>query len=219
MASVNGVPRFLSSTAIIAFGLITGGLIWFFDDWQLGEKTLYRATSAATAATLVVLFVAKWAWKDRPFRWFHSVRDLGGTWLGHLQSSWDDGDDVPTPIPIVFVVKQSFVELHIQSYTAARHGSSYVAHLLCHEGSGENRLVYVYSLREEFKAGEGAQQGAAEVRIVFEPNLEMRGEYWTNTETRGTLLLRRQTDEHVTSFESAAAKWKVSRWPSFVRPV
>jgi len=141
---------------------------------------------------------------------------LGGTWIGHLESDWQRGGDKPgSLIPIAFAINQSFFALIIHSLTKDREGLSDVAKIVVKEDAGVTYLSYVYSLREEFRAGLGGQQGSAELRLVGGTRPELRGEYWTNTKTRGRVLLRRCSAELVDSFADARSKWPVDQWPKF----
>jgi len=141
---------------------------------------------------------------------------LEGTWTGHLESDWVRGADNPQrQIPIVFVIRQNLLSLAVLSFTEDRHGVSYVAQLLRNDTANTIKLAYVYSLREEFRAGEGVQQGAAEVRIIGRQGDELRGEYWTNTKTRGRLILARQSTQEVGSFQEAKSRWNRTPWRDF----
>lgn len=191
-------------------------LVWLLDDMQLGAQTLRRIPAAVTASVLFWLFFAKWGWKWWPLSLLFKRPYLAGTWIGHLESDWNRGTSNPTSvIPIAFVIKQSLFSLVIQSFTNDREGLSDVAKLVVKEEAGVTYLSYIYSLREEYRAGLGSQQGAAELRVIGERTKELRGEYWTNTKTRGRLLLRRCSNESVHSFSDAREKWPIARWPSF----
>ena len=180
--------KFIYLTAILftAFMLL---LVSVMDRFEIGWQTLGRLPAAITATVFSWAAIVKWGWKRWPFTLFLRVPILEGTWTGHLEPDWVRGADNPQrEIPIVFVIRQNLLSLTVLSFTEDRHGISYVAQLLKNETTNTVKLVYVYSLREEFRAGEGVQQGAAEVRVIGQQGDELRGEYWTNTKTRGRLI-------------------------------
>lgn len=210
------LKKFIYLTAILftAFMLLLVGVM---DRFEIGWQTLGRLPAAITATVFSWAAIVKWGWKRWPFTLLLRVPILEGTWTGHLESDWVRGADNPQrEIPIVFVIRQNLLSLTVLSFTEDRHGISYVAQLLKNEMANTVKLVYVYSLREEFRAGEGVQQGTAEVRVIGRQGDELRGEYWTNTKTRGRLILIRRSSQEVGSFQEAKSKWNRTPWRTFV---
>ena len=197
------IKKFIYLTAIL-FAVFLVLLIGAIDRFEISWHTLSRLPAAITATVFSWAAIVKWGWKKWPFTLLLRVPILEGTWTGHLESDWVRGADNPArQIPIVL------------SFTEDRHGTSYVAQLLRNDAANTLKLVYVYSLREEFRAGEGVQQGAAEVRIIGRHCDELRGEYWTNTKTSGRLILARRSSQEVGSFHEAKSKWTRAPWQSF----
>ncbi|MEO8736583.1 MAG: hypothetical protein ABI380_08590 [Edaphobacter sp.] len=209
------LKKFIYLTAILftAFMLL---LVCAMDRCEIGWQTAGRLPTAITATVFSWAAIVKWGWKRWPFTLLLRVPILEGTWTGHLESDWVRGEDNPQrEIPIVFVIRQNLLSLTVLSFTKDRHGISYVAQLLKNEMSNTVKLVYVYSLREEFRAGEGVQQGTAEVRFIGPQGDELRGEYWTNSKTRGRLILTRRSSQEVGSFQEAKSKWNQTPWRTF----
>lgn len=139
-----------------------------------------------------------------------------GKSTGHLESDWERGrDNVRQQLPIVFSIRQDLLSLTVLSFTRDRHGVSYAAQLITNDAAQIQRLIYLYSLNEAFRAGEGTQQGAAEIQIGGKHTLEMRGEYWTNTKTRGRVILTRRSPLISGSFEEACERWPPATWKNF----
>ena len=209
------LKTFVYLTVLVTVGTLAL-LVWFLDDMRVGPQTLGRVPTAVTANAFFWLLFAKWGWKWWPLNLIFKRPYVGGTWIGHLESDWQRGASNPASVlPIVFVVKQTLFSLLIQSFTNDREGISDVAKVVVKEEVGVTYLSYVYSLREEFRAGLGNQQGAAELRLIERRSTELRGEYWTNTNTRGRLLLRRCSTNPVHSFTDASEKWPIEQWPRF----
>lgn len=209
------LKRFIYLTAIL-FAAFLVLLVGAIDRFELGWYTLGRLPAAITATVISWVAIVKWGWKTWPFTLLLRVPILEGTWTGHLESDWVRGADNPErQIPIVFVIRQNLLSLTVLSFTEDRHGISYVAQLLKNDTANTIKLAYIYSLREEFRAGEGVQQGAAEVRVVGQRADELRGEYWTNTKTRGRLILTRRSSQEVGSFQEAKSKLSRTPWRDF----
>ena len=180
-------------------------LIALWDRFEIGLHTFARIPLAITATVITWAGIIEWWWKRWPFNRVLKVPDLEGTWTGHLESNWVRGKTDPRrQIEIAFVIHQTLVALTVLSYTADRRGCSRVAEFLRNEAAHTLDLAYIYSLRDEFRAGDGVQQGAAEVSVV---GRQLRGEYWTNTNTRGRLILSIRGKAKVASFQEAKQKW------------
>lgn len=179
------------------------------------EQAASNLSLAMTGAFFGWLAIIKWAWAWPPFSWLLGVPVLKGTWTGHLESDWQAAGNANPSIPIAFSIRQTLLSLTVTSFTGDREGISYVADLIGNEAAGTLRLAYIYSLREEFRAGEGTQQGAAEGRVTGAASKEFRGEYWTNTKTRGRLILTRRSAQCTASFDEVHAKWPKAGWRKF----
>lgn len=207
---------FVYITAVV-FALFMVVQVAILDRFAVGWKSTGRIPVAITLTTFSWIGIVRWAWKIWPFRLFLGVPVLEGSWTGHLQSDWtrDMKGAEQSPIPIVFAIRQDLLTLTVLSFTENRHGISHVAQVLANDAADMVKLVYLYSLCEEFRAGGGTQQGAAEVRLVGKKADELRGEYWTNMKTRGRVIVRRQSRHAVASFQEATSNWSKVSWTSF----
>jgi hypothetical protein len=187
------------------------------DSMRIGLVTLSRIPLSVTVTFLFWLFFFRWGWKWPGLRLIFNRPRIEGTWLGHLQSNWQDDVTIPDPrllLPIVFVVRQTFSTLVIQSFTRRQEGLSDTASLVVRPESETMYVAYTYALRREFVAGAGPQHGAAVLRLYGAE--EMKGQYWTNTPTSGRVIVRRKTRTCLSSFDDAIATWpEGSDWPTF----
>lgn len=209
------LKKFIYLTAVLTVGVLAIA-VWLMDDMLIGVQTVSRIPTAITATLFFWLFFAKWGWKWWPLSLLFRRPHVAGTWIGHLESDWQRAGNHPTTvIPIVFAIRQNFLSLVIRGFTVDRESMSVLAKLIVNEEAGVTCLSYIYSLREEFRAGQGSQQGAAELRVIGRERQELRGEYWTNTKTGGRLLLMRCSNEVVYSFGDARERWPIAQWPQF----
>ena len=203
--SRNELKTVLYISAAVAVGVL-GLLVWALDGMQIGPQTVRRIPTAITATSFFWVVFARWGWKWWPLSLLFKIPYVGGTWVGHLESEWQKGATTQlSSVPIAFIIKQTLFSLVIRSFTINREGLSDVAKLVVREEIGITYVSYVYALREEFRAGQGTQQGAAELRFIEEQIPELRGQYWTNMNTSGRLLLRRCSKHTVRSFNDACA--------------
>lgn len=165
------------------------------------------AISAALAApTLVILIVRKIEWK---YPWLSKLlgrRMVHGLWWGELDSDYvkNSGDAPLPPIPIAFVIRQTYLTLSIRSYTSALPGESILETLHAHPVTGDANLRYAYQMTRRANAENKATLGYGDLVLGGEDR-KLAGHYWTNSPSTGrirlTLLTRDCND--VRSFEDA----------------
>jgi hypothetical protein len=215
--SRNDLKKFVYLTVLVTVATLTL-LVWWLDGMQLGPKTLERVPTAVSANVFFWLFFMKWGWKWWPLNYLFKRPYLGGTWVGYLESDWQRGVNNPAgSIPISFSIQQTLFTLVIRSFTNDREGISDIAQVVVKEEIGVTYLSYVYSLREEFRAGL-YQQGAAELHVIGGGKSQLRGEYWTNTNTRGRLILGKCCNKPLHSFGEVRERWPIEDWPRFEAP-
>lgn len=170
-------------------------------------SVLGPAISAALAApTLVILIVRKIEWK---YPWLSKLlgrRMVHGLWWGELDSDYvkNSGDAPLPPIPIAFVIRQTYLTLSIRSYTSALPGESILETLHAHPVTGDANLRYAYQMTRRANAENKATLGYGDLVLGGEDR-KLTGHYWTNSPSTGrirlTLLTRDCND--VRSFEDA----------------
>jgi hypothetical protein len=210
------LKRFVYVTSVVTVTALFV-LVWSLDSLRIGLGTLSRISPSITVTLLFWLFFFRWGWKWPGLRLIFNRPRIEGTWVGRLQSNWQVDGGTPDPtllLPIVFVIRQTFSTLVIQSFTRKQEGLSDTASLVVRPESNTIYVAYTYALRREFVAGTGAQHGAAVLRLYGAE--EMKGQYWTNTQTSGRVIVKRKARTLVPSFDEAAATWpENSTWPTF----
>lgn len=174
---------------------------------------LVRAFSMAVTVsgfTFALLYGASWKyetlgrWLQRPI--------VHGAWCGTLISDYKAKEGVELHIPIVFIIRQTYLTLSVQSYTPTQIGASTLEALVQDARTGDTRLRYVFELTRSYKNENKLTKGAGELRLQNKAS-ELRGFYWTSTPTHGELRLKLASRdcEEIDSFDVARA-----RWPSLI---
>lgn len=203
-------------TAIL-FCFYLFSLVWFLDDLEFGLPTFSRAGAAITATLLTWTLIAKRLWKWPLIQWALGVPNLEGTWAGHLESGWSPGGSPGgTVVPIAFVVRQTLFRVVVTSYTETRKGYSIAASLVVDGDHDNTRLVYVYRLEEAFAGASAAQKGAADLDCdLRDGGGAISGNYWTDDNKAGKIILNKLSDNLVKDFNSAASIKAPRQWVKF----
>lgn len=163
---------------------------------------------AVTVSGVSFAFVYGASWKyDRLGRWLGRPL-VHGAWCGTLISDYKTKEGVEMHIPIVFVIRQTYLSLSVQSYTPAQLGTSTLEALVQDTRTGDTRLRYVFELTRLYKNENKVTKGSGELRLQNKAT-ELRGFYWTSTPTNGELRLELASREceDVDCFEAALARW------------
>ncbi|MBP6390549.1 MAG: hypothetical protein KA175_02885 [Flavobacteriales bacterium] len=199
--------------AAVAFALMA----WKLDNWEMSKTWPMRLSSSISLPFFFWIYFIKYGWRQKLLSWIAPRPNVRGTWVGHLESNWAPNQPVlyQNVLPIAMSIRQDFFGIVIKSFTQRAEGTSVFAQAAHRVEAAETVLAYIYSLRDEFSAGSGRQQGAGFLRVVRGTHDEMNGEYWTNTKTQGRLLLRRVSSEEIASYITAQKSYPASKWPRF----
>ncbi len=169
--------------------------------FQLSPISVFgQAISAALAApTLVILVIRKVKWKHPWLSKLLGRRMVHGLWWGELHSDYvkSPGDPPLPPIPIAFVIRQTYLTLSIKSYTSALPGESILEVLHAHPVTGDASLRYAYQMTRRANAENKATLGYGDLVLGGEDK-ELLGDYWTNSPSTGRIrlnLLTRDCDD------------------------
>lgn len=170
---------------------------------------IVRAFSMAVTVSgfaFALLYSASWKY-ERLGRWLKRPL-VHGVWCGTLVSDYKAKEGVELHIPIVFVIRQTYLSLSVQSYTPTQLGTSTLEALVQDARNGDTRLRYVFELTRLYKNENKVTKGAGELRLQNKAS-ELRGFYWTSTPTHGELRLQlaSRNCEEIDCFEAALARW------------
>ncbi|SFN90170.1 hypothetical protein SAMN05660284_02478 [Formivibrio citricus] len=194
----------------VALGTIAAAFVvavrW--NTFQLSPvSVLGQALSAAfSAPALGILVVRKINWR---YPWISKLmgrRMVHGLWWGELNSDYIETPGASTlpPIPIAFVIRQTYLTLSIKSYTSAIPGESILETLHAHPVTGDANLRYAYQMTRRANAENKATLGYGDL-VLGSEDKELCGDYWTNSPSSGRIrltLLTRDCDD-VRSFTDA----------------
>jgi hypothetical protein len=198
---------FAAVTALVACSI-------FLVRWQLFAASAWSAASQGFAGALSATaigfgFFAKRTWDSPRLAKWLGRPVVHGVWLGNLGTNYESpkGNTLP-PIQIVFVIKQTYLSLSIESFTSSQEGESSVEALIRNAKTDVTRLCYMFELRRRYKGENKLTAGSGELRLLEGGN-RLRGHYWTNSHTQGHVDLRLVSRDcrGVDCFEATEGMW------------
>ena len=174
--------------------LVVAGCILLFRLPELQAhpmKVIWQSISTALAVPpLLILGLSKLKWKHPNLAWLMGKRMVHGLWWGELKTEFKptEGADPLPPIPIAFVVQQSYFFLTIQSYTPSLPARSTLETMVVEPRSSIAQLQYVFEMRRLQDAEDKLTTGYGDLRLMS-GDKRLEGYYWTNSPTRGHISL------------------------------
>lgn len=172
---------------------------------QINFEAIKKLPEVVTIYTVLVIVFTKWLWRIPQFQgWLVPFPDLQGTWEGEIQTTWINPKTKKSlpPIPLVLVIRQTFDSISCVMYTKESTSFSMAASFIKDDSSGIKTLTYNYSNRPEasIRDRSAVHDGAAILTVATRPRKELKGEYWTNRKTTGSINLKFKTEELLESF-------------------
>lgn len=192
----------------VAFAaLITVGTFWLSSSPATLAEVAFKAFSTGIFLTTLILgFVAKRPWtSDRLSKWLGRP-SVHGIWAGELLTDWADAQgNTQPPIHIVFVIRQTFLFLSIQSFTKNQPAHSTFEFLSTDEKTTDTHLTYVFEMRRTAYKENKLTSGYGYLTLL-DAGRVLAGDYWTNSPTQGRLRLEFVTKDcdGINSYESAS---------------
>lgn len=171
----------------------TVGLVFFRRAEMQSEplSVIWQSVSTAVAVQPILIWsLSKLHWKYRWLALLMGKRMVHGLWWGELNTEFKPTDCVEPlpPIPIAFVVKQSYFFLTIQSYTPSIPARSTLETMVVEPRSSIAQLQYVFEMRRLQDAEDKITIGYGDLRLTS-GDKRLEGYYWTNSPTRGRIVL------------------------------
>lgn len=178
----------------------------------LGYEMLTAGWRAISYGLTIITFLFgvffKLAWKF-PWiaRWMRRPI-VHGVWRGTLSSDFQQTGKSPLQIPIIFVIRQTYLTISIESFTKSQEGESKLEALIQNGRTEATRLCYVFELKRLYQGENKLTTGAGDLRLINDSK-NLRGHYWTNSPTFGELQLGLISREcaGVDCYEVAERKW------------
>ena len=147
----------------------------------------------ATADGLAFVVFTTWLWRWKYLHnWLVPFPDLNGTWQGEIQTSWKDAEGkTPGPIPVILSINQSFGKMSCVMRTSEMESHSYLEGFCIDKDAQVRRLCYSYTSRPKaaLRARSTPHDGTILFNIVGDPVQKLEGEYWTQRQTTGSVVL------------------------------
>lgn len=175
---------------------------------------VWRSFSTAIMfATILFSAFYQWIWRLGPIAQWLGKPVIGGVWIGKIASDYQRTPEQPRmEKPIVFVIRQTFLTLTIQSFTDYQIGVSKVEAILLEPKTNVTRLSYVFELENEYSGPSTVVNGAGILKLLSSDKI-LKGDYWTNTPTHGTLKLKNISSGSRAISEIKEFKDALKRWP------
>lgn len=185
-------------------GVLLAILYLSFQEKEDDITIIVRAASFAwTILSIFWWLFLKWGWQYWPFTLLFYRPNLNGTWIGTLKSDYKEEGIQIEPKPFCIVIRQTFLSIHIKTYTTTSSGASYVEALILDKEIGTRTLAYLYRQDSSRIRGNKSQLGGAELRMILSTINKLEGRYWTNSKTQGEVNLNFVSRKQVDSFNDA----------------
>lgn len=196
----------------IWINLIIFLIIWFtllyFYNISIGftSEALLKLPDVVFVYVILSFIFTKWLWRLPMFQgWLIKYPNLEGTWQGNLQTTWTNPEtgEIPRPISLILVIKQSFNSINCVMYTQESTSYSNAAMLSEDDESGIKRISYNYTNTPDItiRGRSAIHHGATILRIVKDgKKYSLTGEYWTSRKTAGNITLKLRTKELLGAF-------------------
>jgi hypothetical protein len=161
----------------------------------------YNTLSAAGIVTAITWFMwgifRKWLWK-LPFLqgWLVKIPNLNGVWAGEMQSTWIDpatNAGIP-PIPTTATITQTLTTITVDFKTGEMESQSVVADISCDSHRRITEVKYIYQSEPEASVRDRSaiHYGSAKLAVkTVRGTVWLKGNYWTDRKTTGTISLKK----------------------------
>jgi SMODS-associating 2TM, beta-strand rich effector domain len=207
--------RYLKAVIYATVGLWTI-LLWL--NHQAIEAAWFKPLSTVTTAVLAgALLFDVWAWKIPLInKWFVKRPVIEGTWSTTIASNWTDpasGQGIP-PIQAYMVVRQTLSTLSMRLLTKESSSELVGTEIVCSvDGLFCVSGVYRNEPQFEFRHRSQIHYGGIWLEISTDAEQKtIRGHYWTDRNTAGSISMRGHLPNKFQSFQGAEAAFgKLSR--------
>jgi hypothetical protein len=205
--------RLLKSFAVvfIGFEFIFFFILWHFFKSEPSSAILRSLSPSLLCASGLFYIFFHWGWRVGKLAKWMGRPVVCGVWLGFLTSDYKKtASDSGVTLPIVFIIRQTYLTLSIQSFTERQIGESRLEALIRNTRTEATRLAYVFELKTTYPGQGIVTSGAGELQLLSNDTL-LRGTYWTSSPTHGSLSLRLQSRncDGIESFEDAKRRWPI----------
>jgi len=214
---LHGITSDLSEDAMVSqkhistllfIAAMTWGSLLFLDGVAISIFWLKPLTTVSGLMVLLLGVFDRWAWRI-PFLypWFVSTPNLRGTWKGQIDSSWKNpgsGKRIQ-PIEAYLVVEQTFSSLQIRLFTKESQSNLLTGNIFQNDGG-------TYSVARSYRntpnilnrTNSPMHHGGILLHIQGEKDFSLKGEYWTDRQTKGEIHFINKSKTLASDFEQAS---------------
>ena len=209
------IPR-LHLTTLIGVAAVIWGIFLLAAGYPL-TRYLFDPFSKVIGVLVIVLFLFdRWLWK-LPI--IHSLLvpfpDVSGTWKGQINSSWKNektGNPIET-IDAFLVVYQTYSSINIRMMTKESNSDLLSGNIIQNQ-AGPDTIAGVYNNIPYLTVREKSpiHFGGLLLKIHNGEKTILDGEYWTDRDTKGTLLFDKRMKKTCENFDSALSLLQNSKY-------
>lgn len=157
----------------------------------------YKALSHISTTISINLFIwmvfIGWAWKWKIFYpWLVPFPNLSGEWEGFVKSNWNNKE--LEPIPTNVSISQNFFNIQVKIVTQESRSHSIGASFDIDNERGFQQLLYTYLNipKSGVRERSAIHYGTTILYLTGFNVTQMDGEYWTDRETTGEIILTKK---------------------------
>lgn len=162
------------------------------DSIDFHKALTHISTTISINIILWMIFIA-WAWKLKIFYpWLVPFPNLSGDWEGTVKSNWKEKE--LEPIPIEVSITQNFFNVQVRIKTKESRSYSIGASFDIDKERGLQQLFYTYLNTPKSSVRERSEIHYGSTILNFDgfKVTQMDGEYWTDRETTGEIILNKK---------------------------
>lgn len=195
------IKRMLYITMVFTILGISG--LYFYGINVFTKEGVFKISSVISGIAIFWTFYFAYLWKFPILNNLIYRNNLNGTWLGEYYSKdLTSGQEYRGEIALV--IRQSFLNINITSYTERYLSFSFAESFIVNNERKKHQLVYLYSQNEFDITDDNARKGATELLAICESeSMKLFGHFWTNKNSKGKLDIKRVSKKHYNSFNDA----------------
>lgn len=205
-------------TAILASAVLIWVIVLILRGTPVTWEHLWPFGTVVSILVALVAGFNRWAWSWPVFQgWFVNRPDLRGTWKAVLHTEWSNGESVDAPADIegYMTIQQTMTTLHMRLMTKES-----VSSLIAHSIFLSEDVIYTVAglyLNQPNIALRGDRSeihyGSLLLEVEGNPPTSLSGHYWTDRNTRGSMLLSARISSLFSTYESASKEHRGEETP------
>jgi hypothetical protein len=197
------ISAFLGLSAALWVGMLAARGV------PLSWEMLGPFSGVVGGVSLILLIFDAWAWRLPIFRgWLIKRPILVGVWRVELQSNWinPETDAGMAPIHCFMIIRQTASAISFRLVTPESTSETVSAGIeICSDGTFEISCTYRNKPRSAFRHRSQVHYGAMLLNADGLTPTRLEGEYWTDRNTLGSVVLTERKKGAPMTFDEAAA--------------